>query len=50
MPSTRPVCFLNYDGEELVGICGVCVDDFIIVGKQNGQTWQREKKIRMETI
>ena len=35
--------FLKYDGEELVGICGVYVDDFIIAGKQNVQTWQKEK-------
>ena len=35
--------FLKYDGEELVGICGVYVDDFIISGKRNGQKWQKEK-------
>ena len=35
--------FLKYDGEELVGICGVYVDDFIIAGKQNSKTWQTER-------
>ena len=35
--------FLKYDGNELVGICGVYVDDFIIGGKYNGQKWQTEK-------
>ena len=29
--------FLKYDGEELVGICGVYVDDFIIAGKHNNK-------------
>ena len=35
--------FVNYAGEELVGICGVYVDDFIIAGKQNNKKWQIEK-------
>ena len=35
--------FLKYDGGELVGMCGVYVDDVIMAGKQNGQKWQREK-------
>ena len=35
--------FLKYDGEELVGVCGVYVDDFIIAGKPNGKKWQIEK-------
>ena len=35
--------FLKYDGEELVGICGVYVDDFIIAGKHNSRKWQIEK-------
>ena len=35
--------FLKYDGDELVGVCGVYVDDFIIAGKHNGQKWQIEK-------
>ena len=29
--------FLKYDGDELVGVCGVYVDDFIIAGKANGK-------------
>ena len=36
--------FLKYDGDELVGIIGVYVDDFIIAGKQNGKKWQIEKE------
>ena len=44
MPSTGSVCFLKYDGDELVGVCGVYVDDFIIAGKQNSKTWQHEKE------
>ena len=35
--------FLKYDGEELVGVCGVYVGDFIIAGKPNGKKWQTEK-------
>ena len=38
--------FLKYDGDELIGICGVYVDDFIVGGKPNGQKWKREKKNR----
>ena len=44
MPPTGPVCFLKYDGDELVGVCGVYVDDFIIAGKQNSKKWQNEKE------
>ena len=32
-----PMHFLKYGGEELVGICGVCADDFIIAGNKNGK-------------
>ena len=35
--------FVKYDGDELVGICGVYVDDFIIAGKPNNKKWQIEK-------
>ena len=35
--------FLNYDGDELVGVCGVYVDDFIIAGKQNSKSGNNEK-------
>ena len=35
--------FLKYDGEELVGICGVYVDDFIIAGKHNGRNGRLNK-------
>ena len=37
------MCFLKYDGGELVGVCGVYVDDFIIAGKPNGKKLQIEK-------
>ena len=35
--------FLNYDGDELVGLIGVYVDDFIIAGKQNGKHGKLKK-------
>ena len=35
--------FVKYDGEELVGICGVYVDDFIIAGKQNSKNGRLKK-------
>ena len=35
--------FLKYDRDELVGVCGVYVDDFIIAGKQNSEKWQNER-------
>ena len=44
MPPTGPVCFLKYDGDELVGVCGVYVDDFIIAGKHNSKKWQNERE------
>ena len=34
------MCFLLYDGSELVGVCGVYVDDFIIAGSPNNRKWQ----------
>ena len=36
--------FLKYDGNELVGICGVYVDDFIIGGNTTTKKWQKEKR------
>ncbi len=36
--------FLKYEGTELVGICGVYVDDFIIAGKKNNPKWQAAKE------
>ena len=36
--------FLLYDKDELIGICGVYVDDFIIGGKDSDQRWQASKK------
>ena len=44
MPPTGSVCFLLYDGSELVGACGVYVDDFIIVGSPNDKKWQHAKE------
>ena len=35
--------FLKYDGEELVGICGVYVDDFIIAGNKTAQNGKMKK-------
>ena len=35
--------FLLYDGNELIGICGVYVDDFIIAGSLNNKKWQLAK-------
>ena len=39
------MCFLKYDGDELVGVCGVYVDDFIIAGKPNGKVASRKRQI-----
>lgn len=36
--------FLYYDDMELVGICGVYVDDFIIAGRPNSKKWQATKE------
>ena len=38
------MCFLLYDGSELVGVCGVYVDDFIIAGSPNNRKWQVAKE------
>ena len=35
--------FLKYDGEELVGFCGVYVDEFIIAGQHNGRNGKLER-------
>ena len=32
--------FLLYDGSELIGTCGVYVDDFIIAGNPKNRKWQ----------
>ena len=45
MPSIGSMRFLTYDGEALVGICGVYVDDFIIAGTSNGKMASRERKV-----
>ena len=41
--------FVKYDGEELVGICGVYVDDFISAGKQNNKNGKLKRQTK-ETV
>ena len=36
--------FLLHDGNELIGMCGVYVDDFIIAGKVNDPRWRKAKE------
>ena len=36
--------FMLYDKGELVGTCGVYVDDFIIAGKVNDPRWRKAKE------
>ena len=36
--------FLLYDKGELIGTCGVYVDDFIIAGKTNDPRWRKAKE------
>ena len=36
--------FLLYEGNDLVGACGVYVDDFIIAGRPNDPRWNRAKE------
>ena len=36
--------FLLYQKDELIGICGVYVDDFLIAGKDSNPVWQNAKK------
>ena len=35
--------FLKYEGEQLIGACGVYVDDFILAGKKNDPRWKAAK-------
>ena len=44
MPPIGSMRFLLYDGSELVGVCGVYVDDFIIAGSPNNRKWQVAKE------
>ena len=41
---------MKYDGDELVGMCGVYVDDFIIAGSKNSKQWQAEKEKKTSEI
>ena len=34
---------IKYDGDELIGVCGVYVDDFTIAGKVNDPRWTAAK-------
>ena len=34
---------MKYDGDELIGVCGVYVDDFILAGKVNDPRWKAAK-------
>ena len=36
--------FLLYEGKELIGTCGVYVDDFIVAGKTNDPRWRKAKE------
>ena len=36
--------FLLYHKEELIGLCGVYVDDFLIAGSDSNPIWQDAKK------
>ena len=44
MHSLDNCVFLLYDGNELIGLCGVYVDDFLIAGKDTDKRWQEAKK------
>ena len=44
MHSLDNCVFLLYDNEELIGLCGVYVDDFTIAGRQDDNRWQEAKK------
>ena len=47
-PSIGSVCFPKYDENELIGACGVYVDDFIIAGTPNDPKWKAAKpKLKM---
>ena len=52
MPSIGPMCFLKYDGEVFVGICGLYVDDFTIAGKVNDprRTRASEKRAALKRL
>ena len=41
-------CVFKYHGEDLDGICGVYVDDFLIAGKESDTHWQETKKKLVE--
>ena len=44
MHSLDNCVFLLYDGNDLIGLCGVYVDDFLIAGQETNPLWQKAKK------
>ena len=44
MRSLDNCVFLIYDKEELIGLCGVYVDDFLIAGREDDKRWQQAKR------
>ena len=44
MHSLDNCVFLLYDRNELIGLCGVYVDDFLIAGRDNDPRWQEAKR------
>ena len=44
MHSLDNCVFLIYDKEELLGLCGVYVDDFLIAGREDDKRWQQAKR------
>ena len=44
MHSLDNCVFLIYDQNELIGLCGVYVDDFLIAGREDDKRWQQAKK------
>ena len=44
MHSLDNCVFLLYDRNELIGLCGVYVNDFLIAGRDNDPRWQEAKK------
>ena len=44
MESSLSSVFLLYQNGELIGTCGVYVDDFLITGKDSNPVWQNAKK------
>ena len=39
-----PCLFMLFDGTELVGLCGLYVDDFLLAGREDDPRWQAAKQ------